>query len=577
MPPCFYSLCYADITCDNETNSNLRLLEAAEKGIPGFVKKILECEYTNINTRDSDGRTSLYLATQENHTDVIGILLGIENIDVNMGTEDDGETPLILAAKYGRPRIVKLLLENSNVDVNQGLTSTGLNALVASLRLGYDEIASLLLNHPKIEINRGLKNRKTPLMVAASNPNLKHSTMELLLSQPGIDVNRAVFDGQTALFFAVKSKHIMAVEMLLRCPKVATNLENDLYKRAEDYAEDYYTTSLFQSRGYHMRAKGHSCCSDKIGRGILLAIERGQTKWFQTFIRCPQIKINIGDQNGVTPLIEATRNGNSKIVELLLSSPEIDTNKYNSVNGKTALMVAVEEWGKKGKRKKEGSKGDVIKMLLSNPQIDVDISDIKGESALQKAILRGDLRSANLILRCPKTKTDRVVAKNDDIREAIRMRDSLLSVGHTCCLRINEGLVHATDHGYFREVRGLLQCPGADSNLLDRRGRALLYLASWKNHNGAVKVLLDHETINVNMAAPLDGSTAFSIASEKGHLKVLKSIISFVDKGHNINYSKGWCKDNWTRGTVLCKETDQIEWPKQPITVASTYQAGEYN
>ena len=528
----------------------------------------------------------LYLAARENQTAIVEYLLSIENIDVNQGTSENGETALVVAARQGNYKVTEELLLSEKIDVNKGLTTTGLNALIVAAQNGHTRVVQMMIGHPLISMNEGLHttgvtalveaikndhedvvamlldhtetdvnkrptNGKSPLIIACSrtNPNIAGS----LLSKPGIDVNSATFDGQTALFFAVQGGITEMVELLLRCPKVDTELLDDEYYTARAYAvqnEMANIVSAFESRGAITKEKGHSCCSDKVNRGLLTAVEDGELLWVQTFLRCPQIDINVANQFGMTPLNVAAREGFNDIAHILLSNPSIETNKYNGINGKTALMVASEE-----------GKWELIRMLLSNPQIDVEMTDIILETALQKAVSNGHLMSVKLLLRCPKVQVNGVETENDDIIYAISKRASLLGVGHTCCLDVTNGLLNATILGHSREIRGLLQCPGAYSNVMDANGKTLLYLASWKNHNPAVQVLLRDHNIDANIGVRLDGGTPFSIASEKGHVNVMHKLIKFGNNDGDIDMTIGWCWDNWTPGTVICEDSAKHESP----------------
>ena len=576
--------------CINDPNQNQELLQEATYGNVDRVKNLTYCNETNVNVQDDDGRTPLYLACLKNHAEVVKVLLGVETIDVNQGTTNNGETALIVAAKDGSSVIVQLLLGNGKVDVNKGLTTTGLtpliaasqnghskivemltdhpqiavnqalitsgvNSLVTALKNGHNGVVELLLNHPKTNVNQGPKNGRTPLIIAASNVNSTDS-VQMLLTQPGIDVNRQLFDGKTALFLAVLSKHYVAVELLLRCPKTDTETLDEDYKSAKDYATEsdlHDIVKAFDTRGALTKEKGHSCCSDSINRGLLMAVEDGELTWIKTFLQCPQININVINQYGVTPLNAVASvtllnaDVRNEIARLLLRNPEIDVNKYNSMNGKTPLIVASEK-----------GKWDLVKMLLLNAQINVEISDTDGKNALQRAAYNGHLMAVKLLLRCPKTKFDNIESRYADIHEAIEMHSYLLNVGLTCCLNVADGLLQAATKGYYREIRGLLLCPDSNSNVIDRRGNTPLYLASQKDHPMSVQVLLEDKKIDADIGRTLDGGTPFSIASEKGHFKVMKQLIAHGNDVQESDLNKGWCSDNWTPHKTMCLHAKEM-------------------
>ena len=587
---------FAVFLCTSGSKPNEQLLYAAEEGWLERVENIIDCHMTDINTQDYERRTSLYLAALRNHSDVVNFLLQQESVDVNHGTQSHGETALIVAAKHGYSDIVGLLLDNEIIDVNKGSTDTGLtplivasknghysivqrlldhpltlvnirllttgeSSLVAAIQNKHEEVVKLLLRNSQIDENLCLNNGKSPLIVASSMFDTSILIVKYLLSKPGIDANKAVFNGQTALIFAVKMGHYDIVELLLRCPKIETDHVDEEYKTAQDYAIEKSFTDIvqaFETRGSLTKEKGHSCCSDNINRGLLTAVEDSDITWVETFLMCPQIEINLGNQYGITPLIVTAREGYTDIARLLLNNQDIDTNRYNSVNGKTALIVASEE-----------GKSEVIKVLLANPQINVDWLDIQRETALKKAATNGHLMAVKLLLRCTKTKVDNIESRFDYINEAITLRSNLLEAGRTCCFNVADGIHHAAIEGNYLEIRGLLQCPDSDSNIVDKKGQTPLYLASWRGHAKAVDVLLGDEVVDASLGRNLDGGTPFSISSEKRHFQVMQKLISIEHKG---GLSKGWCIDNWTPHLVKC------EGSKREVvasTLETTYGTGK--
>ena len=96
--------------------------------------------------------------------------------------------------------------------------------------------------------------------------------------------------------------------------------------------------------------------------------------------------------------------------------------------------------------------------------------------------------------------------------------------------------------GDFRGIRGLLLCPGANINVVDKKGRTPLYLASWLGHNDAVEVLLKDKRIEVNKGRKIDGVNPFAIASEEGHFEIMEKLMTHED----IDEGKAWNSHIWT-------------------------------
>ena len=129
------------------------------------------------------------------------------------------------------------------------------------------------------------------------------------------------------------------------------------------------------------------------------------------------------------------------------------------------------------------------------------------------------------------------------MKEALAFQAQLKTIPSTCCLNVEESLLKAAWIDNFRGIRGLLFCPDANINVVDKKGRTPLYVASWLNNKNVVKVLLDYKEINVDKGKMIDGLNPFAIASEKGHFKIMERLIHYT----NINEGAGWDSDSWTQ------------------------------
>ena len=86
-----------------------------------------------------------------------------------------------------------------------------------------------------------------------------------------------------------------------------------------------------------------------------------------------------------------------------------------------------------------------------------------------------------------------------------------MKIEHTCCVNVNEGLIIAAITGDHRAIRGLGQCPNADINTIDAKGRTPLYLASLLGHAKATEEILNQENVSFNKGREIDGLTPFSV------------------------------------------------------------------
>ena len=517
------------------------------KGISANESVILKVGtliFRDVNAEEEETREILVAALLGNDTK-ISELLQSKGIDVN-SLDSSCKTPLFWASTRGHTSVVKLLLGEGNVLVNVGRSSDGANTLYQASRYGFLNIVSILLEHPMVDVNYATLDKKTSLMIASTHGHSK--VVKKLLSMINIDVNYATFDGMTALIYAVLAKQPIVLELLLRCPKINTNLQDEEYMTALERANEmnyHDLTSLFKARGYLQITKGHTCCSKTIDRGLNLAVENGVLTWIKTFIVCPGININVHNKDGYPPLNLAIQRGLIEMVVIFLSDQRIDVNMQNTGDKQNAILIA-----------SEGQHVDIMKLLLLHNQTLVNQQNSKGQSALSVALHKysewphpfESYLIIKLMVMCPKTEfTNETLAQ--DTKDTAIWGDIQLVIGFpavimpTCCLNINESILGAAWTGDFRAIRGLLECPEPETNInvVDKKGRTPLYIASMMGHIQAVKVLLQNPNEDVNIGQIIDGGTAFSIASEKAYFDVMRVLIEDGESDEN----KGWCSGKW--------------------------------
>ncbi|OAP55938.1 hypothetical protein AYL99_10090 [Fonsecaea erecta] len=199
---------------------------AAEFGLSGLVKHIVDHTTSRLDTGDSYGRTPLLHPMFNGHADIVETLLSTTNVIISRPLEQsrvklrlskrheeiielmmkyrvsfenitiDDEDPLIWACANGHESMVELLLHSGHHAVY--LRSTlGETPLHNAARHGHESIVKLLLAQPDIEVSARDRLGDTPLHIAAENGH--ESVVKLLLAQVGIEVKVRDGSGDTPL------------------------------------------------------------------------------------------------------------------------------------------------------------------------------------------------------------------------------------------------------------------------------------------------------------------------------------------------------------------------------------------
>ncbi|KAI2490607.1 serine/threonine kinase [Fragilaria crotonensis] len=92
--------------------------------------------------------------------------------------------------------------------------------------------------------------------------------------------------------------------------------------------------------------------------------------------------------------------------------------------------------------------------------------------------------------------------------------------------------------GNLNKVRALL-LDGANVNAQDSYGATALYIASQNGHLEVVRELLQHDNVDVNLQCTDDGATALYMASQQGHLEVVRELLQHDNVDVNLQCTSG--------------------------------------
>ncbi|XP_076663580.1 uncharacterized protein LOC143366397 isoform X3 [Andrena cerasifolii] len=192
---------------DNDGKGALML--AAQEGHATLVERLLEQHSAPIDQHAHDGKTALRLAALEGHYDTVKVLL-TRNADVN-AKDADGRSTLYILALENRLAMARFLLEHARADV-ESRDSEGRTPLHVSAWQGHVEMVALLLTEGSANVNACDNENRTPLHSAAWQG---HAAIVRLMLEHGATPDHTCNQGATALGIAAQEGHEHCVRALL--------------------------------------------------------------------------------------------------------------------------------------------------------------------------------------------------------------------------------------------------------------------------------------------------------------------------------------------------------------------------
>lgn len=434
---------------------------------------------SGLHHTDGKGRTLLHHAVLKGKADVVRELLSGPYGPAALNIADaDGRTPLHTAALQGHAAVVVQLLQSSFASAHSinAQDWNGLTPLMHASQQGHPAAASVLLAHPACRRDIRIKDGRNALSLAAHEGH--HDMVQRLLEalrQDEIEVVVCNQDqgGCTPLHHAAQHGDIKLVELLL--------------SRAEGHAAMGMADAAGSTPLNRAACDGHALMVACLLRATTaVTVENA---------------INMQDRNGCTPLMSATRAGHASVVDELIRFPACQANICDS-SGCTALSLAAEQ----------GCTGVVQKLLEAMPphstQAALHHRDALGWTPLHAAAQNGRTDAVRLLL-----------SASVDAAAAAVIADE---AGWT-------PLHQAAFNGHASTVSQLLQ--GAHHlapsivNTRKANGFTALMDAAQEGHSSVVAMLCATPECNLD-ASSNKGSTALSLAAEKGYPAVVQQLLS---------------------------------------------------
>ncbi|KAK6998065.1 ankyrin-3 [Biomphalaria glabrata] len=398
----------------------------------------------SVNQQNRQGLTALMFASMFQFDEFVRMLL--ENgADVNLKDNRQMDA-LMWAVLQGHDDITQILLDHGADVLSK--TPSRLDALHISVEKGFTSIVEMLLERNVCVSSKSLDGW-TPLMRSA---RLQDSKIAKLLLQRNLNVNETTFQGITALHISVMYQNLKCIRRLLKrganinCKDIM-GLTPLMYAAGFDNVQVICT--LFENGATKSINDVNNTNQSALFRAVI-----GNVENIVHLLISAGATTNIFDINDFSPIIYASYNQRTSIVEQLLKHKDSAWHKSNEFE--TCLRLAV-------------SKNDVgtTKCLLNVQNVEQILSDRKklNTTILSVAVMNGNKDMAKLLL-----------GAGADVNAVNGLLQSVLFTSIT-----QKDVDMATL---------LVQKYGADVNLKDFRGDTPLILAASSNNKPMVDLLL---------------------------------------------------------------------------------------
>ena len=312
------------------------------------------------------------------------------------------------------------------------------------------------------------KDGRTPLFWAVIRGH--EDVVKLLMRRDNVDPNVRDQKGETPLIIAVNKGDIEMVKLLLAYEYIEINAKD----------EDLSLPPLFHA--INQQAKNLRQQQDRQRREPLQILK--------LLLACDNIKVNVEDGRGRTPLMKVAWCEDTEGMRALLAHGNIQVNAKDDEDDTALYIAASRNWA-------EG-----LRLLLAREDIQVNVKNDRGTTSLYVAVNRQSLKAMRLLLA------------REDIQ--VNVKDNN---GQTA-------LHEATKYGSAMQL--LLAREDIQVNVKDNKGQTPLHKAAKCLSFGTVQLLLAREDIQVNTMDD-EGETALHNAAKRLGFKTVQLLLARDD------------------------------------------------
>ena len=430
---------------------------------------------SDIETKDDMGRSPLHWSCHSGELAVVKML-----VEAGAGvcvTDDRGNTCLTIAAD-GHTETVRYLVGLKDVNVNHKADDDWSALFNAVLRNHADVVEVLIDAGADIETTD--EQGCSPLHWACRSGAL---AVVIILVAAGAGACVTCNFGDTCLMFAARYGHTETVRFLVGLSQAhGSHKSDDGYSAVLEVAVELNHADVMQvliDAGADIEVKGND------GRSpLLVASQCGNPQVVKVLVKAGA-DVCVTDSQGHTCLTTAASLGHTETMRTLLCMPEVDVNRSN-ISGDTALHHAVLP------------KHSAVSKLLIDAGADIDAKAGKGRTPLHWACEVGELDIVEMLVEAGAD----VCVVDDD--------------GYTC-------LIVAASFGHAETVRYLVGLREVDVNHSNTEGFTPLHLAVSQKYSAVSKLLID---AGADIEAQTSRrSTPLHWACEGGELDIVEMLV----------------------------------------------------
>ena len=247
-------------------------------------------------------------------------------------------------------------IQNNKINYGKPVTNTQVMSSHTELSKGIDG---------KFYVNINFKGANE-LILSVLNDDVRNVRREL---RNGTDIN-SLYNGTNALLAAAKNDRHECLDELLKYAGLNVNAQNENGYTALMLADAEATRKLLRHPDIDVNITNNNGDT-----ALIRAICEDETEKAAELIRCPNIDLSIRENSGNgDALYWAWNKDNEAIMDMLIAHPDIDINaKYDDDRTLLTLTIICDA-------------DPYIEEFFSNPNLDVNIQDNYGKTALMHAV-----------------------------------------------------------------------------------------------------------------------------------------------------------------------------------------------